>query len=983
MKNFFNTLCRCVSTLVVVALFAAACEEVKITQPNPPTPEQELELSLSAGLVTDSSASFTVVPSLEDASYYANLFTTEEVGDDVNEFVAKLSVDSAQLYVGEKSLSFEQLTPVTDYTFIAFGYEPTKGEITTEVWSVSVVTLEASAPELGERHKISIEDVTWCDAALTITPDNLDKEFVCGIYTRAAYDEKFDTKDAIISARMAEWEAMAQQNVEYGNDDTWQYYMQLEQHVGVSSIAASELLSLGWNTEYVVYCFGIDDDGTVTSTVTIAEFKTLSAAESENRFDISVDATTEQSIIFTVTPSNDDPYFVALQPTTYTDCYGPDAEQSYEMMILDLVTAYPDDLLKEKYIFSGEQQFTSSQFLASVNHECEYKIIVCGFDNGPSTDVVLSEAIKPKAFELGLQLNSDNPSQTSASFDVYASDDYHTYHIGMYTSDEVGEDVDAFADALVEGEGFEQTLRRGSQLVTFDDLEPNEVYLVLLFTYDATIAQRGDLIVVPFSTDMDLAELSVEVAELTQTSATFNIESLTGRGTYYCGLYPDIKTSEVDVLVSDILASDDFAKNLRTGSQSVTFDNLMPGADYTFIAFAYDVAWCEMGTIHLIDITTEEPTVVEPSFELSVSGITWRDAMLSIVASDASATYVCGIISKSTYHDECSSTPRNIVDMRLAEWSARAEMSQVWSTGEEWKEYMRQELMSGSNTFEGSQLCQMRWSSDYVAYCFGMSYSGELTSEVFVEEYSTLSPMVSNNSFVVDVVATTETSVEFTVAVSNNDPYFVSVQHKSYVDCYGPTMAESYEDMIYTLTCDSSDAMLNDSIYSGTQTLRVDGLSSGDEYVVVVCGFENGPTTSVTLSGMFIAENIPVEEPVWMNCYFDDVTYKSVNFTVNISDEKHAYYCGIFANKDFTDEEALVESIVASPNFASQLKWGSATYSFDSLLANTSYTIVAFAYDIKTSAIVTDTLVFYNILTREYYIPGIGGPSYGESDVEW
>lgn len=725
MLNTFKPLCRLFLALAATSLFAISCDELGIITPvTPPDPAPEFELQLSVSGVTENSAAISVEASIDDVSYFAELYAKTTVGDDLEEFVSTLSIDAEKLLSGDMTLSYDSLETSTEYLFVAFGYSVESSERTTEVWTLSVVTDDLDQPELSSQHDISVSDITWRDAQITITPREADAEYVYGIYSREEFDAKFGGKaESIISARRAQWQALAEAE---GSEATWQHYMQQEQCSGELTLMASDRCEPTWGSGYVAYAFGIDDEGVITSTVTVAEFSTLAPASSNNSFEISLDGTTESYVIFSVVPSNNDPYFVALLESEFVDGYA----EPYAEMIADLVGSCDDQELDEKHIFEGERQFSSEEFISAVDPAKEYRVVVFGFENGPTTDVVVSDIIRPEAFALNIELDSSNNTESAIGFNVYASDSYHTYHIGIYPAVSVGDDVDLFVDTLLSGEGFAATLRRGSQSVLFDDLQPDTDYYVLLFAYDAATATRGDVVVVPISTELEFVELGLHVGEVTQTTATFDITASDSSHPYYCALYPDIKSSEVGSLVDSIVASEGFIDSLLYGSRSVTFDDLMPGTAYTFILFAYNVAWGEVDTIHVKDITT-------------------------------------------------------------------------------------------------------------------------------------------------------------------------------------------------------------------------------------------------------------AELPLVMTGYFDDVTCRSFSFTVNISDEEHAYYCGVHADAEFSDRDSLVQSILSSEEFVDGLKYGSRIYLFDNLEPNTHYTVLLFSYDVRNATADLDNALWYSVLTKDDSIHGIEGPSYDEEDVIW
>ena len=73
--------------------------------------------------------------------------------------------------------------------------------------------------------------------------------------------------------------------------------------------------------------------------------------------------------------------------------YGPDQEKSYEDLIEYLTPS--EDALLESRLFVGTQTLKNSDVGTSVNGFYEYRIVVWGFNNGPTTTVYMSDAFKP------------------------------------------------------------------------------------------------------------------------------------------------------------------------------------------------------------------------------------------------------------------------------------------------------------------------------------------------------------------------------------------------------------------------------------------------------------------------------------------------------------------------------------------------------------------------------------------------------------
>ena len=98
---------------------------------------------------------------------------------------------------------------------------------------------------------------------------------------------------------------------------------------------------------------------------------------------------TKSSVNFTITPSNpDEQYYVTVQKNSVVN--GKTSDQILHAL-LDSTTDYQISTR----LFTGEQSLTNSQVGTTVSGFYQYNIIVLGFNNGPTTEVFMSEAFKP------------------------------------------------------------------------------------------------------------------------------------------------------------------------------------------------------------------------------------------------------------------------------------------------------------------------------------------------------------------------------------------------------------------------------------------------------------------------------------------------------------------------------------------------------------------------------------------------------------
>lgn len=331
--------------------------------------------------------------------------------------------------------------------------------------------------------ELEVSNIEWNNADIAVTPSE-DIEYVLGVMGAELFAEKYaENSEAIIADRIAEWESTAKMYEDMGYDDPWQYYMQLEQREGerTYNIKDSDIANLSWGSDYVAYCFGIDDEGNVTSSVATAEFATVAPVASENDITISIDAMTKSSVEFTVTTTTNDPYYVTLETT---DVLAPYADKSDEELIRYLLPQYNNQI--EQRTFTGTKTITNSDLGKSVNGFKSYRVVVWGFENGPTTKVFYSEEFKPTdpVIDLSVNITIDELSHDKVTYSVVPNSYSVTYFHSLFTAEEVGTDGGkALAESLIAEEKFYQRLSSGpvqNEVV----VEPEKQYYVVVFGYD-------------------------------------------------------------------------------------------------------------------------------------------------------------------------------------------------------------------------------------------------------------------------------------------------------------------------------------------------------------------------------------------------------------------------------------------------------------------------------------------------------------------
>lgn len=382
--------------LSAAALFAVACNDNKAPQPEP-QPEVKVELALSLGQVTSTSVSFTITPNQESAPYYAQLFAAEDLAAERDVAMSAAIMTMEECHKGVQTFTVDGLTAQTEYKVLYFGYDDKEKRFLTDYLVSDTITTgdfemhETMALELVEG------SVTWRNAYVKVTPSDENMEYIFDIMEKSKWVERYgDNPDGIVADRIAGWEQDVLDGMESNPTmDTWQKYMAIYQHSYPRTINASEYYNMYWSTEYVMYAFGMNDDGFQTTPVAVVEFATTTPETSNNTFTIEIGELTDSTVAFSVTTTNNDPYFLTIQDKRYVDRFiGDNATETWEDMIWDLTFVKTDEQIQD-YIFAGSQSLTNADINKNVDTLHEYQVVIWGFNEGPTTEVFVSDVFQP------------------------------------------------------------------------------------------------------------------------------------------------------------------------------------------------------------------------------------------------------------------------------------------------------------------------------------------------------------------------------------------------------------------------------------------------------------------------------------------------------------------------------------------------------------------------------------------------------------
>ncbi|MBQ8774927.1 MAG: BACON domain-containing protein [Alistipes sp.] len=517
---------------------------------------------------------------------------------------------------------------------------------------------EEPEPELATI-ELTVENIEWNNANIVVKP-SADVEYVLGIMTKAKFTEKYGDDTATLFDDMVKaWQSTAEMYQDMGYDDPWQYYMQNEQRSGENAynLKSDEIYNATWDSDYVAYCFGIDDEGEQTASVATAEFRTLAPEASDNTFTITLGEMTKTSIAFSVVPTNDDPYYVTVEATNVLDAYSDDAE-----LIRAILPEY--DLQIEKRTFSGEQSLTNADLGININSMKSYKVVVWGFENGPTTAVYQSEAFQPAepvVEPLSLAMSTSEVTHEFVTYSVVPNVNSYTYYHNLFTTEEIGADGGAtLAQSLIADDKFEQKLVAG-YIENTVNVAPETEYRIMAFGYDAekgemtTEVLLSDVILTP-AVPVEKPTLGVEVTNIVWNGADIYLtpsESFM----YYYAVFTKEKCDEKYPNRTDFIQSTinmwkkeaydygyewtEWMSYYTTKGECVAdIEVLRWSTDYVFLAFGIAADGTVITDLCEAEFRTATPVASDNSFTITVDSTTASSVEFTVTAANNDPYYV-------------------------------------------------------------------------------------------------------------------------------------------------------------------------------------------------------------------------------------------------------------------------------------------------------------------------------------------------------
>ena len=226
----------------------------------------------------------------------------------------------------------------------------------------------------------TIDELTPSHATYTIHANQSNDAYYQFMMPESTYNAMIEQYGNLQNHDQAWWTELAK----YQENATWEDIMHMQMVHGTKTFQSEEIInSLEPQTSYVIYYYGIDDNGNITTEIGTKKFTTPKPSESANSFTISDIEVNFGSVLFTVTPKNNDKYFASAQPAQMVNDRLANGMTMREIAqnVINVQANYNPNF--EDMIYTGEQRIECGCSLV----DTDYVIIVCGYDGGVSTDI--------------------------------------------------------------------------------------------------------------------------------------------------------------------------------------------------------------------------------------------------------------------------------------------------------------------------------------------------------------------------------------------------------------------------------------------------------------------------------------------------------------------------------------------------------------------------------------------------------------------
>ncbi len=269
---------------------------------------------------------------------------------------------------------YKQLQPGTSYYFYLLGFD--EDDVPCGM-TMTTVTTQAQATD---EFQITITDIASADAQITVTPKNPDMTYYPFIVSQSELDQMISQFGSIQKADSTYWADMAAYT-----GSTPEAVLSALMKTGTMQVRAKDFIgkNLAPETTYIVYCYGVNSDGTFTTPVYQEQFVTRAATSSNNVITATIVKTYTDGCDVNVTTTNQDQYLINIQTkeTWEKDVNNAGGNTKAAAESLAGTLGFYGDI--NNYLHKGN--FSGKITTGLDNKDCV--LIIFGYNDGVTTDV--------------------------------------------------------------------------------------------------------------------------------------------------------------------------------------------------------------------------------------------------------------------------------------------------------------------------------------------------------------------------------------------------------------------------------------------------------------------------------------------------------------------------------------------------------------------------------------------------------------------
>lgn len=295
----------------------------------------------------------------------------------------------------------------------------------------------------------------------------------------------------------------------------------------------------------------------------------------------------------------------------------------------------------------------------------------------------------------------------------------------------------------------------------------------------------------------------------------------------------------------------------------------------------------------------------ELDFAVRVSDISAVMATVTVEPRDAAMTYYWDVLDDADFQTASDKG----IDHYL-QWMLEKRLMGEWQLN-----FPEAIALMTSQGKDGSTVTGLEPGSKYHALAVGIDSEGFATTEVVSVEFSTLDPIVSQNTFRITVADASHGGARIEVETSNDDPYFLEVVPVDETADPAPTGEELAETLLNRYLTWGGMA---DLCHTGDYGYTEEGCKPGWSYRVVVFGYDGGMITTAVETVPFTT--LSGGDPASCDFRFDYTfsTYSYSQFTYEPSDDRVVYmadlieesYYQLYLNQAGGDREKAMNEVL-------------------------------------------------------------------------